>query len=160
MMIKASILILGLFSLMAIPGAGAGPKFCEITGIFDGDSLRVSCQKKALRLACIDAPELDQPWGQEARDYLGDLTIGRELEIVNRGNGGFDRVASIVYVNNANIQERLLSAGLAWYYPQYASKCADFIGLKRAEESARERKVGIWKDPKAIAPWLWRKGAR
>ncbi|MEG3440395.1 thermonuclease family protein [Pannus brasiliensis CCIBt3594] len=144
----------------AIPKASAGPRLCEITGIHDGDSLRVSCQSRALRLACIDAPELDQPFGQEARDYLGDLTIGREVEVIDRGDGGFNRVASIVYVDNANIQERLLSAGLAWYYPQYASKCSDFMGLKRAEQSARERGIGIWKSTNPIAPWLWRKGIR
>jgi len=92
----------------AIP-ISANTRLCEITGIHDGDSLRVSCHKKALRLACIDAPEPDQPFGQEATDYLASLTVGKELEIVNRGDGGFNRTASIIYVNNINIQERLLS---------------------------------------------------
>ena len=152
----------------AIPTTSANTKLCEITGIHDGDSLRVSCHRKALRLACIDAPEPNQPFGQEATDYLASLTVGKELEIVNRGDGGFNRTASILYVNNVNIQERLLSAGLAWYYPQYASKCGDFMGLKRAEQSARDRGAGLWKSANPIsrseriatAPWAWRKGIR
>ncbi|WP_368732193.1 thermonuclease family protein [Microcystis aeruginosa] len=73
--------------------------------------------------------------------------------MVNRGDGGFNRTASIVYVNNVNIQERLLSAGLAWYYPQYASKCGDFMELKRAEQSARDRGAGLWNSANPIAPW-------
>jgi len=156
---KTTIALSILLITSAIP-ISANTRLCEITGIHDGDSLRVSCHRKALRLACIDAPEPDQPFGEEARDYLGSLTIGKELEIVTRGDGGFDRTASILYVNNVNIQERLLSAGLAWYYPQYASKCGDFMGLKRAEQSARDRGAGLWKSANPIAPWAWRKGIR
>ena len=78
----------------AVPITSANTRLCEITGIHDGDSLRVSCHQKALRLACIDAPEPDQPFGQEATDYLASLTLGKELEIVNRGDGGLIMGAS------------------------------------------------------------------
>ena len=157
---KTTIALSIILITSATPITSANTKLCEIIGIHDGDSLRVSCHRKALRLACIDAPEPDQPFGQEATDYLASLTVGKELEIVNRGDGGFNRTASIVYVNNVNIQERLLSAGLAWYYPQYASKCGDFMGLKRAEQSARDRGAGLWNSANPIAPWAWRKGVR
>ncbi|MCA2552733.1 MAG: thermonuclease family protein [Microcystis sp. M04BS1] len=154
------IAILSILLITSPIPISANIKICQITGIHDGDSLRVSCHQKALRLACIDAPEPNQPFGQEATDYLASLTLGKELEIVNRGDGGFNRTASIIYVNNINIQERLLSAGLAWYYPQYASKCGDFMGLKQAEQSARDRGAGLWKSANPIAPWAWRKGVR
>jgi micrococcal nuclease len=105
--------------------ADAKNKTCTIESVYDGDSLRVSCLKKPLRLACIDAPELNQPHGAESRDYLNALVAGKELEIVTRGNAGFGRTATIIYVDNVNLQERLLSLGMVWYYPQYGSKCRD-----------------------------------
>lgn len=133
-------------------------KTCQIITVTDGDSVRVSCHSSALRLACIDAPELDQPYGEIAKEYLENLLLGKEVEIITRGNGGFDRIATVLYVDNVNIQERLLSLGMAWYYPKYASKCSDLPRLKRIEEQAKISRIGLWENEGAIAPWRWRRG--
>jgi endonuclease YncB( thermonuclease family) len=34
------------------------------------------------------------------------------------------------------------------------------VDLPRVEQEAREGKRGLWVDPAAIPPWLWRKGSR
>lgn len=132
-------------------------KTCTIESVYDGDSLRVSCLKKPLRLACIDAPELNQPHGAESREYLNALVAGKELEIVTRGDAGFGRTATIIYVDNVNLQERLLSLGMVWYYPQYGSKCRDIRGLKEAESAAKAFKIGLWGTDNPISPWIWRR---
>jgi endonuclease YncB( thermonuclease family) len=137
--------------------ADAKNKTCTIESVYDGDSLRVSCLNKPLRLACIDAPELNQPHGVESRDYLNALVAGKDLEIVTRGEAGFGRTATIIYVDNVNLQERLLSLGMVWYYPQYGSKCRDIRGLKEAESTAKASKTGLWGTDNPISPWTWRR---
>ena len=55
------------------PDAAALPEY-EVTGsVHDSDTLRVRSSKGEvlkIRFACVDAPELKQPLGQESRNYL------------------------------------------------------------------------------------------
>jgi len=43
--------------------------------VIDGDTLVIKGTK--IRLAGIDAPELDQPWGQQARWAMVEICKGR-----------------------------------------------------------------------------------
>ncbi|MGL4569091.1 MAG: thermonuclease family protein [Fusobacteriaceae bacterium] len=47
-----------------------------------------------------------------------------------------------------------MAEGNAWWYKQYAKRDND---LKKAEERAREKKLGLWKNPYAVAPWEFRR---
>src|SRR5690606_40366068 len=50
---------------------------CEVRSVHDGDSMRVKCpgerQTLRVRMNQIDAPELDQAFGKQARDQLRTL---------------------------------------------------------------------------------------
>jgi endonuclease YncB( thermonuclease family) len=57
------------------PDAAASLPEYEVVAnsIYDGDTLRVRSsggQVLTIRFACVDAPELKQPLGQESRNYL------------------------------------------------------------------------------------------
>ena len=55
-----------------------------------------------------------------------------------------------------------LRAGLAWWYREYAKEqsAEDRASYAAAEEEARTRRIGLWKDPKPVPPWEWRRGKR
>ena len=49
--------------------------------------------------------------------------------------------------------------GMAWHYKDYQHEQSthDRLVYRDEEERARARKAGLWKDPKAIPPWQYRK---
>ena len=43
---------------------------------------------------------------------------------------------------------------MAWHYKEYSKDET----LAKLEKEAREKKVGLWSDSRAVAPWEWRHG--
>jgi micrococcal nuclease len=63
----------------------------------------------------------------------------------------------------------MVMAGFARHYSKYSQKCANKDamplatiedGIAQAEEIAISKKVGMWSNPNAVAPWDWRKQNR
>ena len=52
-----------------------------------------------------------------------------------------------------------LTVGLAWHYKRFDSEQTpeERGRYSFAEEEARTRHIGLWKDPKATPPWEWRR---
>ena len=55
-----------------------------------------------------------------------------------------------------NINEKMVQLGYAWVYRKYA-KNPKLFGLER---TAREARRGLWRDPKPVPPWEWRRRAK
>ena len=56
-------------------------------------------------------------------------------------------------IDGENLNSALVAAGLAWHYKRYS----DDETLARAERDARAASLGLWSDPRHVAPWDWRK---
>jgi endonuclease YncB( thermonuclease family) len=68
----------------------------------------------------------------------------------------YNRTVAIVKTEKgAVVQEELLRAGLAWVYDRYCrtEECAAWAGLEREARKGR----GLWQDPFAMPPWLWKR---
>jgi micrococcal nuclease len=63
----------------------------------------------------------------------------------------------VVTVDGKSLNQSLVKNGMAWWYRKYAP--ADTT-LKQLEYEARTKKIGIWSEKDAVAPWDWRKGTR
>jgi len=52
-----------------------------------------------------------------------------------------------------------IQAGLAWSYRAYATEQSPEDGdrYERAEQDAKAKKVGLWRDPDPVPPWEWRR---
>jgi endonuclease YncB( thermonuclease family) len=51
-----------------------------------------------------------------------------------------------------------IRAGFAWWYLEYAKQTAeDRASYESAQDDARTRRVGLWKDAKPAPPWEWRR---
>jgi len=130
--------------------------------IHDGDTLRVRSSKGEIlkiRFACVDAPELKQPLGQESRNYL--------RSIINEANGKvkvkiietdrYGRSVGEVWTKSGLLQSRMAAAGMAFAYDQYSKNCPNWDAVKSSEKAASELKVGVWRSPNFQRPWDWRK---
>ncbi len=124
-----------------------------VNRVVDGDTIEVSGVGR-VRLHGIDAPELAQPYGPEASEYLRQRLEGRRVELVPTERDRYGRIVAWVSVpEGGSAQEELLAAGLAWWYEEYAPEAAR---LAEAEGSARDAGRGLWAQQDPTPPWEWR----
>ncbi len=139
-----------------------------MTRVVDGDSLVVARRRWfnfllkpkpfAVRLYAIDAPELSQPHGHEAREGMRKMARGSlRLDVVNTDRYG--RVVGVVYRRNRkkSLNHAMVAAGLAYSYQRYGK----LDGIDEAEARARKRRLGIWKSGGSqTRPWDYRRSPR
>ncbi|MGH8470014.1 MAG: thermonuclease family protein [Gammaproteobacteria bacterium] len=54
------------------------------------------------------------------------------------------------------LKETIVRSGYAWVYRKYAKNQKLF----QLEQAAREARGGLWRDPKPVPPWEWRRRAK
>lgn len=97
-----------------MPGAVAGP--CRV---IDGDTIDVDGWR--IRLAGIDAPELNDPWGREAKSHLIMLCRGQVVRAVPDGTVSYQRHVATCYLpDGRDIAAEMVRAGLALDWASYS----------------------------------------
>lgn len=136
--------------------------------VIDGDTVVVRKQKQEkrakVRLASIDCPEDGQPWGETAKYGLVKLIGGRSVKMEEHGTDLYGRTVATLYVrtgesNWLNVNERMVVLGHAWVMRAYCGHLSSeqTRRLINGETWAKTRKVGLWKMPRPIPPWQWRR---
>lgn len=88
-----------------------------VTQVIDGDTLRFNVAGQPaieVRLAQIDAPELCQAWGAEARRALSELALNKPATLRPAGRDRQGRSIGVLVVDGASIGQRLVQEGHAW----------------------------------------------
>lgn len=128
----------------------------KVVGVIDGDTVDVLLPgnvQQRLRLNGIDAPERGRPFGNNAKLFLSDVIMAKDIQFEALDTDRYDRVIAEIYTGETRVTEALVAAGLAWHYIEYSSDPA----LADAENAARAKQLGLWSDPRFVAPWEWRK---
>jgi micrococcal nuclease len=150
-------LFLGFLLFNMLPSIGQFT--AKVIAVSDGDSFTILAEgnkKIKIRLHGIDAPEHGQDFSKRAHEFLGDLIFGKSVQIDKRNIDRYGRTIAVVFVNNINVNEEMLKAGMAWHYKEY-DKTTRWSAL---EQNARNSRVGLWSQPSPIAPWDYRKQKR
>ena len=86
--------------------------------VIDGDTIVVKRQK--IRLAGVNAPELDQAWGQKSKWEMVKILKGKVVRVVPNGETSFDRIVATCYIDgDKDIGAELISRGLARDIPAF-----------------------------------------
>ncbi|WP_259721618.1 thermonuclease family protein [Synechococcus sp. CS-1328] len=131
-----------------------------VLSIGDGDTIRVkqAGQVITVRLACIDAPEMDQsPYGLQARQYLQmRLPIGTSVTLAVKATDRYGRTVAEV-IGAINLGLALVEDGQAFAYRKYLGQC-DTKEYLDAEYRASRHRYGVWQVPGGITrPWEFRR---
>jgi endonuclease YncB( thermonuclease family) len=100
--------------------AGPAPKAVEgtVVRVTDGDSLWLEPSLPGapleLRLQDIDAPEICQPWGPEAKRALQDLVLNKSVSVRVSGRDTHGRTLGTLYLDKLNVNKTLVQEGHAW----------------------------------------------
>ncbi len=134
---------------------------CRVIGIADGNSF--SCRTNVgdrlrVRLAEVDAPELKQPYGIQARQALSSQIFGKNVTLTVKGRDELGRTLARVYVGNIDVNSGMVRSGAAWAYRGHL----DDRTLLDLEAVAREFRRGLWSLHKTEQqpPWKWREQMR
>jgi endonuclease YncB( thermonuclease family) len=144
------------------PASSAEPRTLNgrVVGITDGDTLTLLVDREQIRvrLAQIDAPESDQPYGKKAKAALSALAFSKQAHVEVVDIDRYGRTVGEVFVGGIDVNREMVRMGHAWAYTKY-SHTTEIIEL---EASARAAKQGIWALPEnqREPPWLWRHSPR
>jgi micrococcal nuclease len=146
----------------AVNSAGQSEPW-EVVRVTDGDTIvvRSGGREERIRFCGIDAPEADQPLGNQATALLQQLIDQADgvVLVSQTDRDRYGRMVGEVFTVNAErekfLQEELLLAGLAYVYPQYVGSCPNAAPMEMAEAIAQQQRAGVWAG-EYERPWEFR----
>jgi endonuclease YncB( thermonuclease family) len=132
-----------------------------VVHVHDGDTLTIKTQSefKKIRLANIDAPELNQPFGIDSRDMLSSMVLNKQVLVDFNKSDKYSRLVGKVVLNSDDINLKQVQLGAAWVYREYLKE----IPIKEralyleAEHQSKAVAIGLWEGADVVEPWIWRK---
>jgi micrococcal nuclease len=133
-----------LVLLLAAVSADARVFQGVVTHVTDGDSIWVRASGGGapvqVRLQGIDAPEICQAFGKEARDALAGRVLRHPVAVNSRARDGYHRVLGHVTAGGQDLGLWMVSRGYAWSY-RYRRDTGPYAA---AEAQARQSRLGLW----------------
>lgn len=148
--------------LIALPCIALAETFTgRVVRVLDGDTVSVLTPEKQevrVRLAEIDAPEKNQPFGVKARKMLSELIFAEDVFVVKVDTDRYGRTVGRIYHGQTDVNLEMVKAGGAWAYTKYLTDSA----FRTAEDAARAGKLGLWalQEDQRTPPWEWRRQER
>lgn len=113
----------------------------HVEEVHDGDTIKVTCDFRdfafKIRLAEINAPELNEPEGKDSKYWLKDLIEGKDVDVlINKSNrvGKYGRLIGIIMSSGFNLNQEALTLRKA-----VAFGTIDFVPDFMSKELRREK---------------------
>lgn len=127
----------------------------QVIRVIDGDTIKVNngdLETVVVQLSGVDAPELGQAFGSEARSRLAARLEKGHVRIVFHERDALDRIAAEVFDENESINVWCVRQGLGWYNHKFNTDPAK----AKAEQQAKLDRVGLWAADAPVPPWEWK----
>ena len=134
----------------------------KVVSVADGDTITVLDAEKTqhkIRLQGTDAPEKAQAFGAKSKQALYEMVHGKTVQVSFEKSDKYGRILGKVLLDGQDICHQQIKAGLAWHYKKYQNQqpLADREAYSASETAAKNEKLGLWSDPRPVAPWDFRK---
>ena len=123
--------------------------------VVDGDTIRAEAKGREIkiRLVEIDAPEMNQPFGAQSKNFLNKLLYKKDVTLIAQGEDRYGRTLGEIYANGESANALMIKSGFAWVYDRYVKDSS----LYKYQDQAKTENLGLWQAENPIAPWVWRK---
>ncbi|MFH1816702.1 MAG: thermonuclease family protein [Pseudomonadota bacterium] len=155
-----------VLSLLCLAWAAAPPAHAEtmrgvVIVVVDGDTVlfkpdHAHTSGRAflkVRLAGIDAPETDQPYGDAATRELAARVLNRRVAVTSVATDVYGRTIAHIHVAGHEVGTELVQSGFAWA----ATRSRRAAELTKAQRQARLDQRGLWQGAAPVPPWEWRR---
>ena len=125
-----------------------------VTKVIDGNTLNafVNGREIILKLSDIDAPELKQSFGNEAKQFNEKLALNKKIKILTERpiSSSTEQVFAEIYVPSKqdSLNQELVRQGLAWANSKKNNLNPYFL----TEEFARKKRLSIWSQANSENP--------
>jgi endonuclease YncB( thermonuclease family) len=126
----------------------------EISEVLDGDTVAIKNtqnQRIVIRLLGIDAPELGQDFGDQARKNLEEKLAGKKVRLAFEPHGMPDekgRILAKILIDDIDVCSEQVREGFAWFYEEHKERLGILeIGqLKELQTDAKKEKLQLWQN--------------
>jgi len=128
-----------------------------VTTVTDGDSLWLAAPGQRdieVRLRDIDAPEICQVWGLEARRALEEMVLGRSVVLRIAGHDTYGRTLGQVLADDVDVAVKMVEEGHAWSVRTKWDR-GPLVGQERMARALRRGLHGL---PSPVMPRDFRQG--
>jgi micrococcal nuclease len=129
-----------------------------VSWVMDGDTVLLvrdgQHEPVKLRIEGIDAPEICQSGGAEARDALIRLALRKPVQVLDHGHDVYGRQIGRLSMDGVDLGAEMVRSGMAWAY-RFRTGKGPYAGLQR---QAQKQKIGVFAaDEIAMSPPVFRK---
>lgn len=128
----------------------------EVIRIVDGDTIVVEMKdnpKQKVRLIGIDTPETKHPkkpvqyFGKEATEYTKKHLLGKNVRLTydQVKYDKYNRLLAFVWIDYELFNLKIIRDGYAFAYLKYPFRSDYMDAFRKAQNYAREHKLGLWK---------------
>src|SRR5215211_6400181 len=135
----------------------ASSLFGKVIDVSSGDVITVFNLNRPVRvkLLGVDAPEMDQAFGDVAKKHLADLVYDKSVLVEYAGIAGDHSLNGRVLLEGADVCAQMIRDGAAWVDPstEHRLSATDREVYAQSEVAARNERRGLWQQEDPIAPW-------
>lgn len=147
----ALVIIIGAFV-----SADAATLFGKVIEVNSGDVITIYNLNRPVRvkLMGVDAPEMNQAFGDVAKNHLTELVFEKSVLVEYGGIATDGSLTGRVLLNEADIGAQMIRDGAAWFDPNNGRlNPSDREVYEESQQAARSEKRGLWQQENPVAPW-------
>jgi endonuclease YncB( thermonuclease family) len=137
--------------------ANASSLFGKVIEVKSGDVITIFNLNRPVRvkLMGVDAPEMNQTFGDVAKRHLSDLVFEKSVVVEYAAIAADSSLTGRVLLNDADIGAQMIRDGAAWFDPNSGNRLGPTNReiYQQSEEAARSEKRGLWQEENPVAPW-------
>ena len=142
----------------------AASLYGKVIEVNSGDVITIFNLNRPVRvkLVGVDAPEMNQAFGDVAKKHLSDLVFDKAVLVNYSGISSDSSLTGRVLLNDADIGAQMIRDGAAWFDPNTSDRLAatDREVYQQSEQAARSERRGLWQEANPTAPWEFVKAER
>lgn len=153
-----SLILLNLIITVAVAYANASDELleAEVIGIVDGNTLTIKFKDDDaydVQLAGVDAPELIQEYGEQARQFLLKKALNKKVKVQLQGKDRWGNRLAVVWMKGeVDLRVELLKEGFAW-----TAERNPIPELENVRIEAQNNRKGLWQSTEPTPPWIFRR---
>src|SRR4029079_14206796 len=160
---RCFVFLCGFVFFLPSASVRAASLFGKVSECNSGDVITISNLNRPVRvrLLGVDAPEMDQAFGDVAKKHLADLVYGKSVLVEYAGISGDHSLNGRVLLEGADIGAQMIRDGAAWVDPgnEHRLSETDREVYEQSELAARLEGRGLRQQDNPVPPWEFAKEA-